>query len=142
VKLAGRELGRLARAYEGEGDAGPSGGGGGGGKGGGGGGRVVADGGGARAGRAVAPAVAGGARWFESEAGRSNDGGGGVEKKVISAYVNSLCRVLVIWHSAKFFLIKKYTLPSARSRALGKGVFAECQSSDTRQTKLCRVSVV
>jgi hypothetical protein len=29
VKLAGRELGRLARAYEGEGDAGPSGGGGG-----------------------------------------------------------------------------------------------------------------
>jgi hypothetical protein len=30
VKLAGRELGRLARAYEGEGDAGPSGGGGGG----------------------------------------------------------------------------------------------------------------
>jgi hypothetical protein len=39
----------------------------------------------------------------------------------------------VIWHSTKIFLILKYALPSARSGALGKVVFAECPLGDTRQ---------
>jgi hypothetical protein len=39
----------------------------------------------------------------------------------------------MIWHSAKIFFILKYTLPSARSGALGKGVFAECPQGDTWQ---------
>jgi hypothetical protein len=38
-----------------------------------------------------------------------------------------LCRVPAIWHSVKiFFKIIKYSLPSARSAALGKVFFAEC----------------
>jgi hypothetical protein len=71
-------------------------------------------------------------------------------------YVRVLCRVPVIRHSAKFFLILKYALSSARSLALGKAVFAECplgdtrqrlslffvecHPADTRQSLLCRVS--
>jgi hypothetical protein len=48
-------------------------------------------------------------------------------------YIFNLYRVTVIWHSAKFFLILKYSLPSARSQALDEDIFAECQLTDTRQ---------
>jgi hypothetical protein len=48
-------------------------------------------------------------------------------------YVRVLCRVPVIWHSAKIFLILKYALPSARSGALDKVVFTECRPGDTQQ---------
>jgi hypothetical protein len=56
------------------------------------------------------------------------------EKEGYQPYLHVLCRVPVIWHSAKiFFLILKYALPSARSLALDKVVFAECPLVDTRQ---------
>jgi hypothetical protein len=38
------------------------------------------------------------------------------------------------------FLISKYALSSARSRALGKDICAECPVSGTRQSMLCWVS--
>ena len=56
------------------------------------------------------------------------------KEKARGAFISPLCRVPAIWHSAKiFFLILKYVLPSARSLALGKGGFAECQLTGTRQ---------
>jgi hypothetical protein len=64
-------------------------------------------GGGGMVGRGGAAGRGGDGRAGFESTGRSNDGGGGVEKcvkkKIISAYVNKLCRVPVIWHSAKFF---------------------------------------
>jgi hypothetical protein len=36
-------------------------------------------------------------------------------------------------HGKDFFKILKYSLPSARSLALGKVAFAECHPADTRQ---------
>jgi hypothetical protein len=52
-----------------------------------------------------------------------------------------LCRVPVIWHSAKFLIFfKKIVLPSVRDLALGKAFyflknkyFAECPRSGTPQ---------
>jgi hypothetical protein len=56
------------------------------------------------------------------------------KEKARGPFISPLCRVPAIWHSAKiFFLILKYALPSARSRALGKDCFAECQLIGTRQ---------
>jgi hypothetical protein len=46
-------------------------------------------------------------------------------------YIRLLCRVPVIWHSAKFFLIFKINF--AECQIDGKGSFAECLPSDTRQ---------
>jgi hypothetical protein len=48
-------------------------------------------------------------------------------KKNYQRYVDALCRVPVIWHSAKIFFIFKIS-------------FAECQIGDTQQRLLCRVS--
>jgi hypothetical protein len=53
--------------------------------------------------------------------------------EVIGRFISLLCRVPAIWHSTKIFLILKYSLPSARSRALGKDGFAECQLTSTRE---------
>jgi hypothetical protein len=59
------------------------------------------------------------------------------EKEGYQPYLHVVCRVPVIWHSAKnFFLILKYALSSARSLALGKVGFAECHPADTRQSTL------
>jgi hypothetical protein len=44
--------------------------------------------------------------------------------------------VPAIWHSVKIFLILKYSLSSARSQALGKDGFAECQLTCTRQSSV------
>jgi hypothetical protein len=56
------------------------------------------------------------------------------KEKARGPFISPLCRVPAIWHSAKiFFLILKYALPSARSRALSKDCFAECQLIGTRQ---------
>jgi hypothetical protein len=65
-------------------------------------------GGGGMVGRGGATGRGGDGRAGFESTGRSNDGGGGgvekcVKKKIISAYVNKLCRVPVIWHSAQFF---------------------------------------
>jgi hypothetical protein len=49
------------------------------------------------------------------------------KKRKYQRFVNALCRVPVIWHSAKIFFIFKIS-------------FVECQIGDTRQRLLCRVS--
>jgi hypothetical protein len=48
-----------------------------------------------------------------------------VKNKPVRGYVNRLCRVLVIWHSGKYFFNFKI-------------YFAECQIAGTRQSYLCR----
>jgi hypothetical protein len=76
---------------------------------------------------AVAAAVGRGAVGEGAAAARVSEESERVRKKALTVwYVRVLCRVPVIRHSTKFFLILKYALPSARSLALGKAFFAEC----------------
>jgi hypothetical protein len=51
------------------------------------------------------------------------------KKALIVWYVRVLCRVPVIRHSVKFFLILKYALSSARSLALGKSLLCRVSTS-------------
>jgi hypothetical protein len=68
----------------------------------------------------------GGRRWrtrrpaVEGEAATARCGVESEKEKTDSCYVRALCRVPVIWHSAKIFFIFKIR-------------FAECQIGDTRQ---------
>jgi hypothetical protein len=57
-------------------------------------------------------------------------------KEKAGRFISLLCRVPAIWHSANIFKILKYSLPSTRSRALGKDGFAECQLTGTRQRSI------
>jgi hypothetical protein len=83
--------------------------------------------------------------------GRGRGGGGqgrdGVESSGVDAweewesekestdswYVRVLCRVPVIWHSAKIFFIFKIRFAECQIGALDKDIFAECHLGDARQ---------